>query len=43
MRPRLFTRPGRRVCRRCKGTGMRLRRGTRLINHARQIHHDATH
>lgn len=30
-----------RRCRRCKGTGSRLRTGRRLINHLRRFHNDA--
>ncbi|MER7505946.1 hypothetical protein AB0L05_34725 [Nonomuraea pusilla] len=28
-------------CRRCDGTGLRLRLGRRLWNHVRRLHHDA--
>jgi len=32
-----------RRCRRCKGTGARLRIGRRLINHVRRLRADANH
>lgn len=40
--PRLITRRLR-VCRRCKGSGLRLRHGRRAFNYLARIHHDATH
>jgi hypothetical protein len=43
-RGRLATPLGRltRQCRRCRGTGIRLRLGRHVINHYRRIHADAT-
>lgn len=32
-----------RYCRRCDGTGLRLRIGRRAWNHARRLHRDITH
>ncbi|BFU47875.1 hypothetical protein [Krasilnikovia sp. MM14-A1004] len=39
--PRLITRRLR-TCRRCKGSGLRLRYGRRTYNFLARIHHDAT-
>ncbi len=39
--PRLITRRLT-TCRRCKGSGLRLRYGRRAYNHLARIHHDAT-
>lgn len=33
---------GSRHCRRCDGTGLRLRLGRRLVNHLRRLHNDGT-
>lgn len=33
----------RKPCRRCKGTGARLRIGRRIHNAGRRLHHDGTH
>ncbi|MFI7438348.1 hypothetical protein [Nonomuraea indica] len=33
---------GSRYCRRCDGTGLRLRWGRRLLNYARRLHRDGT-
>ncbi|GIH79808.1 hypothetical protein [Planobispora longispora] len=40
--PYLFGR-GWRFCPRCNGTGLRLRIGRRLWNHARRLHRDGSH
>jgi hypothetical protein len=39
--PRLITRRLR-TCRRCRGSGRRLRHGRRVFNHLARIHRDAT-